>query len=55
MLQPTVEAGYTLRLDERWRCNVFAALGAEVNVDTDGEDVGDGAIGLLGVSFVTDF
>ncbi len=54
VLQPTVECGYTWLL-ERSRINVFAALGAELNVDTDGEDVGEGAIGLLGVSWVTRF
>jgi len=55
VLQPTVEGGYGFRLGERWRLNVFAAGGAEINVDTDGEDVGDGAIGILGVSCVFGF
>ena len=29
-----------------------AGLGAEINVDTDGEDVGEGAIFLLGVTWL---
>ena len=55
VLQPTVEGGYGFRLGDRWRLNVFAAGGAEINVDTEGEDVGDGAIGILGVSCVYGF
>ncbi len=52
VLQPTVEAGYTWWLDElrTWRLTLSAAVGAEINIDTDGEDVGEGAIGLLGVT-----
>jgi hypothetical protein len=50
-----VEGGYGFRLGARWRLNVFLAAGAEINVDTDGEDVGEGAIGLLGVSCVYAF
>lgn len=52
VLQPTVEAGYAFLLGARWRLNVFVAAGAEINLDTDGEDVGEGAIGLLGVSIL---
>ena len=55
VLQPTVEGGYGWWVGERWRLNVFAAAGAEINVDTDGEDVGEGAIGILGVSCVYGF
>lgn len=52
VLQPTVEAGYTWWLDElfTWRLTVSAAVGAEINIDTDGEDVGEGAMGLLGLT-----
>jgi len=52
VLQPTAEGGYTFPLGPNWRGNLFAAIGAEINVDTDGEDVGEGAIALLGVSWV---
>ena len=55
VLMPTVEAGYTFRLAQRWRLNLFAAGGAEINVSTDGEDVGEGAIGLLGFSCLYGF
>lgn len=50
VLQPTVEGGYTWRLGGGWRLDLTLAVGAEINVDTDGEDVGEGAIGLLGVT-----
>ena len=52
VLQPTIEGGYTWWLDElrTWRLTVSAAVGAEINIDTDGEDVGEGAIGLLGMT-----
>lgn len=52
VLQPTVEGGYRFALGGGWRLNVFVAVGAEINVDTDGEDVGEGGIALLGVSLV---
>lgn len=55
VLQPTVEGGYGFRIGERSRLNLFAAGGAEINVDTDGEDVGEGAIGIVGMSFVLGF
>ena len=55
MLQPTVEGGYAFWLGEDWKLNVFGAFGAEINVKTDGEDVGEGAIGILGVSVVYSF
>jgi len=51
VLQPTAVGGYRWLLDaeDRWSLDATAALGAEINVDTDGEDVGEGAILLLGV------
>jgi hypothetical protein len=55
VLMPTIEGGYGWRLGKRWRLDVTVALGAEVNVDTDGEDVGEGAILLAGVNFVYEF
>lgn len=51
VLQPTLEGGYSFRLSERWRLDLTLGLGAEINVDTDGEDVGEGAILLGGISF----
>ncbi len=55
VLQPTFEVGYGFLLDRRVRLNVFGAAGAEINVSTHGEHVGEGAIGLLGLSLVFGF
>ncbi len=53
VLQPTVEGGYRFRLGASpWMLDLGLAVGAEINVDTDGEDVGEGAILLLGASFL---
>jgi hypothetical protein len=50
VLQPTVVGGYRWRLgDSSWNIELSAALGAEINVVSAGEDVGEGAIGLLGI------
>ena len=52
VLQPTVEVGRAWGMGGPWVFEASLALGAEINVDTDGEDVGEGAIllGGLGVS-----
>ena len=53
VLQPTLEGGYSWLLDQgRWSLDLSLGLGAEINLDEDGEDVGDGAIVLLGVSLL---
>jgi hypothetical protein len=50
VLQPTVRAGYAWHFDSRdTRLDVSVSLGAEINVAIDGEEVGDGAILLLGI------
>ena len=50
VLQPTLEAGYRFQLGSG---DIYlaptAAIGMEINVKTDGEDVGQGAIFLIGV------
>jgi len=51
VLQPTVEGGYAWWLGPG-RLELLAAVGAEINVDEDGEDVGDGAIGLIGFTYL---
>lgn len=51
VLQPTVEAGYGWNLGG-WRVELMAGLGFEINVDEDGRDVGQGPIGLVGVTLV---
>ena len=48
VVQPTVEAGYTLMLGEKWTFTPSLAFGFEVNVKTEGSEVGEGAILLLG-------
>lgn len=56
VLQPTAQGGYTLLLgDSGFQLEGTVALGAEVNVSTDGEDVGQGAILLAGVGFAYRF
>jgi len=51
VLQPTARAGYAWRLgNEAMRVEASLSLGAEINVSTTGEDVGEGAILLLGVA-----
>ncbi len=50
VLQPTGLAGYRFPVGGGMVLDVSAALGAEINVRTNGEDVGDGAIVLLGVA-----
>ncbi len=55
VLQPTAELGYAWPLAEGLYFTTHLALGAEINVDTDGEDVGEGAIGLLGVALTYGF
>jgi hypothetical protein len=51
VVQPSLEAGYRWRLgDSRWTFDLTGSLGVELNVDTDGEDVGEGPIGLIGAT-----
>lgn len=51
VLQPTALGGYRWKLgNSPWRLDLYAAGGVEINVSTAGEDVGEGAIGLLGLA-----
>jgi len=52
VLQPTGEVGwrFTFGSEMRWAVEPSVALGAEINVRTEGEDVGEGAILLGGVA-----
>lgn len=52
VLQPTVEAGYGWSLASGSRLELMVGLGAEFNIDTEGEDVGEGVIALLGLTYV---
>lgn len=51
VLQPLIEGGYTFALaDGNWLIAPKISLGYEINIQSDGEDVGEGAISLIGVS-----
>jgi hypothetical protein len=51
VFQPVAQGGYSWLLDSGTRLDMSASLGAEINVDTDGDDVGEGAIFLLGLTW----
>jgi len=51
VVQPTFEGGYGWHLATGHRFELTAGLGAEINASTDGQDVGEGAILLLGVRY----
>ncbi|MEM6568246.1 MAG: hypothetical protein AAF957_07530 [Planctomycetota bacterium] len=52
VLQPTAEGGYGWTTERAGRFELGLGLGAEINVDTQGEDVGEGAILLLGLTWL---
>lgn len=52
VVQPSAELGYSWKQQDGSRIDLTAGLGIEVNVDTDGEDVGEGVIALGGASWV---
>lgn len=49
VFQPTARLGYRIGQS---RVELAASLGAEINLSTQGAEVGEGAIGLLGVSYL---
>jgi hypothetical protein len=51
VVQPSLEAGYSWLKPGGARLDVTAGLGGEFNVDTDGEDVGEGVIALIGLTW----
>lgn len=51
VVQPTAELGYRFMLDKRWLLDIYTSHGAEINVATDGPEVGQGYIGMLGFRF----
>jgi len=55
VFQPTAEAGYRFGSGDGWSFTPSIALGYEINVETDGEDVGEGAILLGGISLTYRF
>ena len=50
VLQPTLELAYLMLADSGWFFTPAIAFGFEINVKTEGSDVGEGAILLLGLS-----
>lgn len=48
VLQPTLRGGYRFAGSG---LELAASLGAEINLETEGERVGEGAIGLLGIAY----
>ena len=56
VLQPTALGGYRWKLgNSPWHLDLYGAGGAEINVSTSGEDVGEGAIGLVGLALTYGF
>lgn len=55
VLQPTLEAGYDLLDRSDWRLQPTISFGYEFNVDTDGEEVGEGPILLGGLNALYNF
>ncbi|MEZ5038940.1 MAG: DUF3575 domain-containing protein [Saprospiraceae bacterium] len=51
VVQPTLEAGFTLMAGENWTFSPSLAFGYEVNVKTKGAPTGEGPIVLLGFTF----
>ncbi|MEZ4849699.1 MAG: hypothetical protein R3B93_14010 [Bacteroidia bacterium] len=50
VVQPTAEAGYLFNFSDKWSLAPSIGFGFEVNAVSNGEDVGQGAILLLGIS-----
>lgn len=48
VLQPTAILGYRFLIQENWVITPTLAFGAEINIKTEGADVGEGAIFLWG-------
>ena len=56
VLQPTVQLGYAYQQPQGpWRFEATLSLGAEINVKTGGEPVGEGAIFLAGLGTAYSF
>ena len=49
-LQPLFEIGYTFIINDQGFITPFIANGAEINIKTDGDKVGQGFITLIGIS-----
>ena len=51
VLQPTASIGYRISLSEGISFIPSASLGFEINISEEGEPIGQGAIGLVGIEF----
>lgn len=52
VFQPTAEAGYVINLPkDNWSFVPNIALGAEINIKTEGRETGQGAVLLIGFTF----
>lgn len=49
-LQPTFEVGYTLIINDQAFITPFIASGAQINIKTEGDKVGQGFVPLIGIS-----
>ena len=50
VFQPTFEMGYQLLINEKTTLGAFLGLGREINIVSNGEDVGQGGITLIGIN-----
>ncbi len=55
VLQPTLIGGFRWTLNDHFSLTPTVAFGAEINISTDGAEVGEGGIVLWGVSFTYRF
>ncbi len=55
VLQPTAICGYRFLVKENWVLTPTLAFGAEINIKTEGEAVGQGAIALWGMNLAYQF
>jgi hypothetical protein len=49
-IQPTLELGYTIIINDQGFITPFIASGAQINMKTDGDKVGQGFLPLFGIS-----
>ncbi|MEL6660380.1 MAG: DUF3575 domain-containing protein [Bacteroidota bacterium] len=51
VVQPTIMGGYSIPIGQKLYLTPTLAVGAEINTQQEGEDVGEGAILLAGIQF----
>lgn len=55
VVQPTFDFGYSIALSARWKATAALAFGQEINIVTRGDEVGQGGISLIGITFARSF